>query len=93
MAQTLKLLLRLMEDTDKFSIDSFNAVINDLDNKLLSKSHDSTIAHWDKWDKNKNINVGDVLRITNLPTGLFYKATVAGTTGTTEPTNNVVGST
>ena len=93
MAQTLKLLLRLMEDTDKFSIDSFNAVINDLDNKLLSTSHDSTISHWDKWDKNKNINVGDVLRITNLPTGLFYKATVAGTTGTTEPTNNVVGST
>ena len=93
MAQTLKLLLRLMEDTDKFSIDSFNAVINDLDNKLLSTSHDSTISHWDKWDKNKNINVGDVLRITNLPTGLFYKATVAGTTGTTEPTNNIVGST
>ena len=92
MSQTVKLLLRLLEDTDKFSIDSFNAVINDLDNKVLSTSHDTIVSHWDKWDKAKVINVGDVVRITNLPSGLFYKATVAGTTGKVEPTNNVVGS-
>lgn len=93
MTYTPKLGIRMIDPTDKFANEAFNLALSDIDNKVLPKSHDTTLTHWDKWAENKTVSVGDIVRITNLPTGLFYKATVAGTTGTIEPTNNVVGST
>ena len=81
-----------MEDTDKFANDSFNAVIAQLDNLVLGVGHDTTISHWQKWEKSKDYKLGEVVRVKDLMSGLYYKCTVAGTSGTIEPTNTTVGS-
>ena len=37
------------------------------------------------WQPNTNLSVGDIIAPTSTVTGLFFKVTVAGITGTNEP--------
>lgn len=92
MPNTPKLdLLRIQEDW-QFADDSFNHFIDDADNKLLGIAHKDSPAHWAKWEENTAYAVGDVVRITNGKSHQYYQCTVAGTSGTVEPMNNVTGS-
>lgn len=92
MSNTQNLNIRKIEDTDKLIIEPFNRALDDIDNNALSVTHAQSKGHWSVWIKNTVYEVGDVVRTTSLKSGQYLKCTVAGSSGSVEPTNNVTGS-
>lgn len=84
-------LLRIQE-TWQFGDEAFNTFIDDADDKLVGVAHLSSPAHWKTWEKNTSYAKEDIIRITNGKTHQYYQCIVGGTSGTSEPTNNVTGS-
>ena len=90
--QTTKLKIRLIQPTEDFADDAFNKVIKDIDDKVVGIDHISSGAHWVVWNKNTDYAVGDIVRTPYLKSNQYMECTVAGTSSTTVPTNNVQGS-
>ena len=78
---------------DQFADEAFNKTLDDLDNKVVGISHLASAMHWQGWKASTAYAVGDIIRYVVLKGGQYAKCTVAGTSGTTSPTNNVTGST
>lgn len=90
--KTSNLGILLIQPTDYFADVSFNAVINDLDSKVVGIAHLASSGHWDTWKSSAAYKKGDIIRITNTKSNQYYQCITAGTSGTTEPANNVAGS-
>ena len=90
--QTEKLKVKLIQPTDKFADETFNAVINDIDDKVVGIAHLESSGHWSTWEKNKEYDVNDIIRISDTKSNQYYQCVSKGTSGAKEPTNNVTGS-
>lgn len=90
--KTTNLELKLIQPTDKFINVTFNDVINDIDSKCLSVDHAKSPAHFSVWKKATNYAKDDIIRITKGKSNQYYQCIVGGTSGATEPENNVTGS-
>ena len=91
--ETNNLKIKLIQPTDYFADESFNAVINDIDSKVLGIAHEKSVGHWSTWEKSKSYNVDDVVRVTNSKSNQYYSCIKAGISDVTEPTSNVTGDT
>ena len=91
--ETNNLKIKLIQPTDYFADESFNAVINDIDSKVLGIAHEKSVGHWNTWEKSKSYNVDDVVRVTNSKSNQYYSCVKAGISDVTEPTSNVTGDT
>ena len=91
--ETNNLKIKLIQPTDYFADESFNAVINDIDSKVLGIVHEKSVGHWNTWEKSKSYNVDDVVRVTNSKSNQYYSCVKAGISDVTEPTSNVTGDT
>ena len=89
--ETNNLKIKLIQPTDYFADESFNAVINDIDSKVLGIAHEKSVGHWSTWEKSKSYNVDDVVRVTNSKSNQYYSCVKAGISDVTEPTSNVTG--
>lgn len=89
---TPKLHLLLIQENWKFADDSFNAVIEDMDNKLLGIAHANSKVHWDEWNTGYSYSKGDVIRTESCKSNQYYLCVTNGISGTTEPTNDITGS-
>ena len=82
----------MIQPTDKFADETFNAVINDIDDKVVGIAHLDSSGHWSTWEKNKGYDVNDIIRISDTKSNQYYQCVSKGTSGAKEPTNNVTGS-
>ena len=89
---TTNLGIVLIQPTDYFADESFNRVISDLDTKVVGIVHLKSKGHWATWEKQKAYTVGDIIRVANSKSNQYYQCITAGTSGNTEPANNVTGS-
>lgn len=89
---TPKLDLLRIQETWQFADEAFNRFIDDADNKLVGVDHLDSPKHWSDWKENTAYVKDDVVRITNTKSHQYYQCIVGGTSGATEPTNNVTGS-
>lgn len=89
---TPKLHLLLIQENWKFADDSFNAVIEDMDNKLIGIAHADSKVHWDKWNTGYSYVQGDIVRVESCKSNQYYLCVTNGISGTTEPTNDITGS-
>ena len=89
---TPKLHLLLLQSDWHFSVDSFNAVIEDADDKLVGVSHLGGPAHWEIWQTGYSYSKGDVVKITDGKSNQYYYCVTSGISGVTEPDNNIAGS-
>ena len=90
--RTNNLNILLIQPTDYFADVSFNAVINDLDTKVVGIVHLKSKGHWDTWQSSFTYAKGDIIRISNSKSNQYYQCVTAGTSGTVEPANNIAGS-
>ena len=90
--KTTNLGIKLIQPTDKFIEVTFNNVIKDIDDKCLGVDHAKSPAHFSVWNKNTDYVKGDIIRITKGKSNQYYQCIVGGTSGVTEPENNVTGS-
>lgn len=84
--------LKLIQPTDYFADEAFNAVIQDADNKLVGVAHLESPVHWTEWEANTTYAVYDVVRYPALKSHQYAQCIATGNTGTTAPVNNVTGS-
>lgn len=89
---TVKLNIKRIQAEEDFIDDSFNAVIDDIDNKVVGIDHLTSGAHWHIWEANTAYNVGDVIRWPSMKSHQYAKCIQAGTTNSTRPAVNVTGS-
>ena len=89
---TSKLNILKVNPDDQFADEAFNKTLDDIDNKVVGISHLTSAMHWQEWKASTAYAVGDVVRYVALKGGQYAKCTVAGTSSTTTPTNNVTGS-
>ena len=90
--QTANLKIKLIQPTDMFADETFNAVINDIDAKLVGIAHVDSKGHWDTWKASTKYEKDDIVRITDSKSNQYYQCIVAGTSDTLEPTNVTNGS-
>ena len=90
---TTKLNILKVNPDDQFADEAFNKTLDDVDNKVVGIEHLASAMHWQEWKASTAYAVGDIIRYVVLKGGQYAKCTVAGTSGTTSPTNNVTGST
>lgn len=90
--ETQKLHLLLIQENWKFADDSFNAVIEDMDDKLIGIAHADSKVHWDGWQTGYSYPKGSVVRTESCKSNQYYYCVTNGISGTTEPTNDVTGS-
>lgn len=91
-AYTDRLGIRRVQETDQFADEAFNLSIDDIDAKVLGLDHLESPGHWAIWEPDTSYQVGDIVRYKNLESYQYVKYITAGTSGTTEPTNNVTDS-
>lgn len=89
---TVKLNIKRIQEEEDFIDDSFNAVIDDIDNKVVGISHLTSGAHWNIWEANTAYAVGDVIRWPAMKSHQYAKCIQAGNTDSVRPTVNVTGS-
>lgn len=89
---TPKLDLLRIQETWQFGDEAFNRFIDDADDKLVGVEHLESPKHWTDWKKETVYAKEDIVRITNGKSHQYYQCIVGGTSGTSEPTNNVTGS-
>ena len=90
--QTDNLGIKLVQESWQFADKAFNDVIEDIDKKVLGKTHELSKAHWEMWEKNKQYQKGDVVRTSKLKSNQYMLCTNTGTSGANEPTINTLGS-
>lgn len=88
---TSNLNIKLIQPTDRFSDDTFNSVIEDIDNKVVGVSHLTSGAHFEVWTKSTSYQKGDVVRTPFLKSNQYLECLVGGTSGSSCPTDNIQG--
>lgn len=91
MTNTSNLNIKLIQPTDMFSDDTFNSVIEDIDNKVVGVSHLTSGAHFEVWTKSTSYQKGDVVRTPFLKSNQYLECLVSGTSGSSCPTDNIQG--
>ena len=89
---TTKLNILKVNPDDQFADEAFNNTLDDIDNKVVGVSHLADPVHWTQWKANTVYDKGSVVRYASLKSDQYIKCTVAGTSGSAVPTNNVAGS-
>ena len=89
---TTKLNILKINPDDQFADEAFNKTLDDIDNKVVGISHLASAMHWQGWKESTTYAVNDIVRYVALKGGQYAKCTVAGTSGTTTPTNDITGS-
>lgn len=90
--ETEKLKIKLVQPADMFADESFNAVIKDIDAKVVGVAHLDSPAHWSLWKDSFDYEKGDIVRITNTKSNQYLLCIKGGKSGVIEPTNNVTDS-
>lgn len=89
MSATPKLNLRLMEDSDIFAGETINAIVSDIDDKVLGISHEKSKVHFEPWMKNTDYQVDDLVRVDGIPSWGVWVCITPGTSGSTPPNGSV----
>lgn len=89
---TDRLNIRRVQPTDYFISDTFNAILDDIDSKVLGLDHLETALHWTEWEEGTAYEANDVVRWRGMKSHQYAKCLVGGVSGSTEPGNNVTGS-
>ena len=88
---TKKLRLNLLSGLEKLHKDTFNGIIEDIDNKCVGIAHLQENSHWKLWEKNTDYSKGDVVRTTTCKSNQYFQCIVGGTSGKDEPKNQGTG--
>lgn len=88
---TANLNLKLIQPTDKFADDTFNSVIEDIDNKVVGIGHLTSGAHFEVWVKATSYQKGDIVRTPYLKSNQYLECLIGGMSGSSCPTDNVQG--
>ena len=88
---TEKLSLNLLSGLEKLHKDTFNGIIEDIDNKCVGIAHLQENSHWKLWEKNTDYSKGDVVRTTACKSNQYFQCIVSGTSGKDEPKNQGTG--
>ena len=88
---TKKLRLNLLSGLEKLHKDTFNGIIEDIDNKCVGIAHLQENSHWKLWEKNTDYAKGDVVRTTTCKSNQYFQCIVSGTSGKDEPKNQGTG--
>ena len=88
---TEKLSLNLLSGLEKINKDTFNGIIEDIDNKCVGIAHLHENSHWRLWEKDTDYAKGDVVRTTTCKSNQYFQCIVGGTSGKDEPKNQGTG--
>ena len=88
---TEKLSLNLLSGLEKINKDTFNGIIEDIDNKCVGIHHLQENSHWKLWEKDTDYAKGDVVRTTTCKSNQYFQCIVGGTSGKDEPKNQGTG--
>ena len=88
---TKKLRLNLLSGLEKLHKDTFNGIIEDIDNKCVGIAHLQENSHWKIKKKNTDYSKGDVVRTTTCKSNQYFQCIVGGTSGKDEPKNQGTG--
>ena len=88
---TEKLSLNLLSGLEKVNKDTFNDIIEDIDNKCVGIHHLHENSHWKLWEKDTDYAKGDVVRTTTCKSNQYFQCIVGGTSGKDEPKNQGTG--
>lgn len=84
---TEKLSLNLLSGLEKINKDTFNGIIEDIDNKCVGIHHLHENSHWRLWEKETDYAKGDIVRTTTCKSNQYFQCIVGGTSGKDEPKN------
>ena len=84
---TEKLSLNLLSGLEKINKDTFNDIIEDIDNKCVGIHHLCENSHWRLWEKETDYAKGDIVRTTTCKSNQYFQCIVGGTSGKDEPKN------
>lgn len=88
---TEKLSLNLLSGLEKINKDTFNDIIEDIDNKCVGIHHLCENSHWRLWEKETDYAKGDIVRTTTCKSNQYFQCIVGGTSGKDEPKNQGTG--
>lgn len=88
---TEKLSLNLLSGLEKINKDTFNGIIEDIDNKCVGIHHLHENSHWRLWEKDTDYAKGDIVRTTTCKSNQYFQCIVGGTSGKDEPKNQGTG--
>ena len=88
---TEKLSLNLLSGLEKLHKDTFNGIIEDIDNKCVGIAHLQENSHWKLWEKDTEYAKGDVVRTTTCKSNQYFQCIVGGTSGKDELKNQGTG--
>lgn len=88
---TVRLNIKRIQAEEKFIDESFNVVIDDLDQKLLGIDHLNSGMHWTPWESGTSYMAGDVIRWPRLKSHQYAKCIQGGTSGANAPVVNTTG--
>lgn len=84
---TKKLRLNLLSGLEKLHKDTFNDIIEDIDNKCVGIVHLQENSHWKLWEKFKDYTKGDVVRTSTCKSNQYFQCIVSGKSAEFEPKN------
>ena len=84
---TKKLRLNLLSGLEKLHKDTFNDIIEDIDNKCVGISHLQENSHWKLWEKFQDYTKGDVVRTSTCKSNQYFQCIVSGKSAEFEPNN------
>jgi hypothetical protein len=84
---TKKLRLNLLSGLEKLHKDTFNGIIEDIDNKCVGIAHLQENSHWKLWEKFKDYTKGDVVRTSTCKSNQYFQCIVSGKSAEFEPKN------
>ena len=88
---TEKLSLNLLSGLEKINKDTFNGIIEDIDNKCVGIHHLRENSHWRLWESETDYEKGDIVRTTTCKSNQYFQCIVSGTSGKDEPKNQGTG--
>lgn len=88
---TEKLSLNLLSGLEKINKDTFNGIIEDIDNKCVGIHHLCENSHWRLWENETDYAKGDIVRTTTCESNQYFQCIVGGTSGKDEPKNQGTG--
>lgn len=88
---TEKLSLNLLSGLEKINKDTFNGIIEDIDNKCVGIHHLRENSHWRLWESETDYVKGDIVRTATCKSNQYFQCIVGGTSGKDEPKNQGTG--
>lgn len=85
MATTQNLKIPLIEGSDILVRQKFNEAFEAVDKNALHAGHKNSQGHWPLWEPGKDYQKQDVVKTSSCPSWGFLECTIAGRSGTVEP--------